>query len=77
VSGPLECRAASRPGVLTFTSYTAKLKVELKGKLHFTRIPGLLHLAKRGVAEVSVRINELRLVEEIENVCAELEISRF
>jgi hypothetical protein len=49
--------------VLTL-SYTAKLEVELKSKLHFTRIAGLLYLAKRRIAEVAVGINELRLVEQ-------------
>src|SRR5215469_519875 len=53
------------------------LEVELQGKLHQARLPCLQHLPEGSVAEVSVRIVELRLVKDVKNVGAELEVARF
>src|SRR5579863_6995796 len=72
--GPLECRAAEPPGLVTTHSLHGELKVKLKSKLHCTRVSRLLHLAERGVAEVSVRVHELSLVKKIENIGTKLEV---
>ena len=65
------------PGVMATIILHGKLKVELKSELHRARIPSLLNLTKSRIAEVAVRIYELRLIKQIENVGTELEVPRL
>src|ERR1035438_6495702 len=73
---PVDQRAIRLPGRLEPPGFVG-LEVELQCKLHQARIASLQHLAERRIAEISVRVNELRLVEQVENVGPELEVFRL
>jgi hypothetical protein len=51
-----------------------QLKIELQSKLYKAWLAGLQHLPECRVREVSIGIEKLRFVEQIENIGAELEI---
>src|ERR1700756_3603466 len=72
--GPLVCPGGrSRPGWYT----NCTLEKEFQCELHQTRIASRQHLPERRVREVAIRIHEFRLVEKVEDIGAELEVSRF
>ena len=50
------------------------LEIKLQGKLHRARVSRLQYLAERCVAEISIRIHKLGFVEQIKDVCSELEV---
>ena len=51
------------------------LERELKSKLHLPWVAGVLYLAEIGsVTEVAVRIQELSMVEDVEELSSELEV---
>src|SRR5215469_10502344 len=78
-SSRLFCAAIRFPGGSTarVSNLTLLLEVELQSKLHQTWVARLLNQAKRGIAEVAVWVDELRFVEQVEDVGAELEIFRL
>ena len=65
--------------VNSFLYITAfSLERELQCKLHIARIAGALDPAEiRSIADIAIRIQELRMIEDVEKLGPELEVLAF